>query len=97
MVREESESLDGLTVVNSPTVGGGHIAIAHAQQCLRLVASNSASARWELLGLSSLRAIFLPPAHHQLMGKGGPWVLSRWGVTHWGVGRRMHCSGDGVP
>ena len=46
-------------MVNSPTVGGGHIAIAHAQQCLGFVALNSVSARCELLGPSSRRAIFL--------------------------------------
>ena len=45
-------------MVNSPTVGGGHISIAHAQQCLGLVALNSVSARCELLGMSSRRAIF---------------------------------------
>ena len=58
-------------MVNSLTVGGGHIAIAHAQQCLGLVALNSLSARWELLGLSSLRAIFLPPSPPPVNGKRG--------------------------
>ena len=58
ILRKVKVNLDGLTVVNSPTVGGEHISIAHAQQCLGLVPLNSVSAWCELLGLSSRRAIF---------------------------------------